>query len=129
MPVQHDRGTRSNRSRWFALPAPRRTVRLRPTALYGLLFFVSGAVLLAIAGGFAVNRSSREAVSVATTNPGQPTALANAQARIQHLQQQLAAVQSGRDQLQAFSRNLVIASVIALGLMPVVAVRTGWLGA
>jgi signal transduction histidine kinase len=127
MPVQHDRGTRSNRRRWFALPAPRRTVRLRLTALYGVLFFVSGAVLLAIAGGFAVNRSSMEAVRASTANPGQPTALANALARIQHLQQQLAAAQSGRDQLQAFSRNLVIASVIALGLMTVVSVLMGWL--
>jgi signal transduction histidine kinase len=126
MPVQHDRGTTSNRSRWFALPAPRRTVRLRLTALYGVLFFVSGAVLLAIAGGFAVNRSSMQAVTASTANPGQPTALANAQARIQHLQQQLAAAQSGRDQLQAFSRNLVIASVIALGLMTAVSVLMGW---
>jgi hypothetical protein len=125
MPVQHDRSTRSNRSRWLALPALRRTVRLRLTALYGVLFFVSGAVLLAIAGGFAVNSSS-EAVRASSPNPGQPTALANAQARIQELQNQLAAAQSGKDQLQAFSRNLVIASVIALGLMTVASVLMGW---
>ncbi len=127
MPVQHDRGTRPNRNRWLALPVPRRTVRLRLTALYGGLFFVSGAVLLAIAGGFAVNRSSREAVSATSANPGLPTALANAQARIQQLQQQLANAQSGNGQLQAFSRNLVIASVVALGLMTVVSVLMGWL--
>jgi signal transduction histidine kinase len=126
MRVQHDGGTRSNRHRWLALPALRRTVRFRLTALYGVLFVVSGAILLAIAGGFAVNRSSVEATQAATTNPGLPSALANAQARILRLQQQLAAAQSGRAQLQAFSRNLVIASVIALGLMTIVSVLMGW---
>ena len=45
---------------------PRRTVRMRLTALYGVLFLVSGAVLLAIASGVVVS-SSR--VSVAITGP------------------------------------------------------------
>jgi len=130
MRVQHEAGTRPNRHRWIALPVPRRTVRLRLTALYGVLFLVSGAVLLAIAGGFAVNRSSSEAVGRAATNAGQPSpssALANAQAQIQHLQQQLAATQSGNDQLHAFSRNLIMASVVALGIMTVLSVLMGWL--
>ena len=35
------------------LRLPGRTVRVRLTALYGILFFVSGAVLLAIASGVA----------------------------------------------------------------------------
>jgi signal transduction histidine kinase len=126
MRVQHEAGTRSNRKRLIALPALRRTVRLRLTALYGVLFFVSGAALLAFASGFAVNRSSQEAVSRARTNPGPTSALANAQARIQHLQQQLAAAQSG-NQLHAFSRNLILASVVALGVMTVVSVLMGWL--
>jgi signal transduction histidine kinase len=129
MRVQHEAGTGPRRSRLIALPVPRRTVRLRLTALYGVLFFVSGAVLLAIAGGFAVNRSSSEAVSPARTLPGPPSppsALANAQARIQQLQQQLAAAQSGTNQLHAFSRNLVLASVVALGVMTVVSVLMGW---
>ena len=132
MRVQHEAGTRPNRSRWIALPVPRRTVRLRLTALYGVLFFASGAVLLAIAGGFAVNRSSSEAVSPASTLPGRPSrpsppsALAYAQARIQHLQQQLAAAQGGNYQLHAFSRNLLLASVVALGAMTVVSVLMGW---
>lgn len=39
---------------WLRLP--RRTVRLRLTALYGALFLVSGAVLLAITYGLAVGR-------------------------------------------------------------------------
>jgi signal transduction histidine kinase len=126
MRVQHEAGTRPDRGRWIALHLPRRTVRLRLTALYGVLFFVSGAALLAIAGGFAVNRSSQEAVSPAHTLPGPPSALANAQARIQQLQQQLAAAQSGTNQLHAFSRNLVLASVVALGVMTVVSVLMGW---
>ena len=37
---------------WFHLP--RRTVRLRLTALYGGLFLISGAVLLAITYGLVV---------------------------------------------------------------------------
>jgi signal transduction histidine kinase len=40
---------------WLHLP--RRTVRLRLTALYGTLFLISGAVLLAIAYGLVVGRS------------------------------------------------------------------------
>jgi signal transduction histidine kinase len=126
MRVQHNESTRSNRNHWIRLPVPRRTVRLRLTVLYGVLFFLSGAVLLAIAGGFAVGRSSRQAVGAASTYPGMPTALANAQVRIQQLQQRLAAAQGGNTALQAFSRNLIIASVIALGLMTVVSVLMGW---
>jgi signal transduction histidine kinase len=127
MRAQHNESTGSKRGRRITLPSLRRTVRLRLTALYGGLFFVSGAVLLAIAGGFAVNRSSTEAATSASSNAGKASALANAQARIHQLQQQLAATQSGSNQLHAFSRNLVIASVIALGLMTVVSVLMGWL--
>ena len=36
---------------------PRRTVRMRLTTLYGALFVVSGAVLLAIASGVVVSSS------------------------------------------------------------------------
>jgi signal transduction histidine kinase len=124
MQVQLEGGIRSNRNRWLRLPVPRRTVRLRLTALYGVLFFVSAVVLLAIAGGFAVNGSSTEAVG--RPSPGPTSALANAQARIHQLQQQLANAESGSNQLHAFSRNLIIASVIALGVMTVVSVGMGW---
>jgi signal transduction histidine kinase len=105
---------------------PRRTVRLRLTALYGLLFFVSGAVLLAIAGGFAVNRSSVEAATRLAAVPGPTSALASAEARIRQLQQQLDAAHSGNQGLQAFSRNLIIASVVALGFMTLASVLMGW---
>jgi len=37
---------------------PRRTVRLRLAAMYGVLFFVCGALLLALADGVTVSRSS-----------------------------------------------------------------------
>ncbi len=40
------------------LRLPGRTVRVRLTVLYGILFFVSGAVLLAISSGVAVVRSA-----------------------------------------------------------------------
>jgi hypothetical protein len=46
---------------------PRRTVRMRLTVLYGGLFVVSGAVLLAIASGVVVS-SSR--VSTVPVDPG-----------------------------------------------------------
>lgn len=49
----------------------RRTVRLRLTALYGTLFLLSGAVLLAIAGGLLVGSSTTSAnVNVPPTNAG-----------------------------------------------------------
>jgi signal transduction histidine kinase len=113
-----------------ALRRPGRTVRVRLTAMYGILFFVSGAVLLAIASGVTVVRSSSSEVSPA---PGQGTpgsaALAQARAQIRMLQGQLqqvqAASQAGQeDRLRA---NLLIASVIALAVMTVISVVLGWL--
>lgn len=104
---------------------PRRTVRLRLTALYGVLFFLSGAVLLAIAGGFAVNRSSESAVSPAHATRAPESPLGQAEARIRALQAQLAQ-QSSSNQLHAFSRNLIIASIVALGFMTLVSLALGW---
>jgi signal transduction histidine kinase len=102
---------------------PRRTVRLRLTALYGVLFLVSGAVLLAISGGVLVGRSSVQAASAKNGHAPQ-SALARAQAQIHQLQQQLAdqrALDPG-----GLSHNLLIAGAIALGIMTVVAVLLGW---
>jgi hypothetical protein len=113
------------RLRW-----PGRTVRVRLTVLYGILFFVSGAVLLAIASGVTVARSS---VSEAVPAPNQAlpgSALAQAQARIRMLQAQLQNLQShpasqpGQDKLTS---QLVIASLIALAIMTVISVALGWL--
>ena len=43
------------------LPLPRRTVRLRLTALYGALFLLSGAGLLAITYGLVAGRKAPDA--------------------------------------------------------------------
>ena len=111
------------------LRLPARTVRVRLAALYGILFFVSGAVLLAITSGVVVVRSSSQAVPAPNQAvPG--SALAQAQARIQVLQAQLQNLQSqtasqpGQDKLR---RQLLIASLIALGIMTVISVALGWL--
>ncbi|MDA8320458.1 MAG: ATP-binding protein [Actinomycetota bacterium] len=129
MRSQRPGGARRDRRLRLGLPAVRRTVRLRLTALYAALFIVSGAILLAIAGGFAV-RSSTQAVP-ARAVPAPPrlppsSALANAHTRIRILRHELVAAQSGTGQLRAFSRHLVIASVIALGLMTLVSALMGW---
>jgi signal transduction histidine kinase len=122
------------RPRWLRLP--RRTVRVRLTAMYGILFFVSGAVLLAIASGVTVARSSSSAVLSTRPNavPAPPgTALSRAQALISSLRAQLQNLQS---QLAASNRppshstltgNLLIASLIALAIMTVISVALGWL--
>jgi signal transduction histidine kinase len=105
-----------------------RSLRFRLTALYGVLFFFSGAVLLLISGGYVVNRS---ASSQANPSPGQfhgraPSAaeLANARSVIRQLQHQLAAQPVSTPSL---SRTLLVASAIALGFMTVGSVIMGWL--
>jgi hypothetical protein len=112
------------------LRLPGRTVRVRLTVLYGILFLVSGAVLLAIASGVAVERS---AVTQAAPAPGQAlpsSALALAQARIQALQAQVQNLQSHAASPAAhgtLTGNLAIASLIALAIMTVISVALGWL--
>jgi signal transduction histidine kinase len=101
---------------------PRRTVRLRLTVLYGVMFLVSGAVLLAITSGVVYSRSSAQVASAQASQP--LSALAQAQNRIQQLQDQLAAVQQA--QHSGISQNLLIGSVIGLGIMTVVSVALGW---
>src|ERR1700722_18916070 len=112
------------------LRLPGRTVRVRLTALYGILFLVSGAVLLAIASGVAVARSS-SVQAVPAQNQARPgSSLAQAQARIQTLQAQLQNLQSqsasqpGQGKLQ---HQLLVASLIALAIMTVISVALGWL--
>jgi len=68
------------------LRLPGRTVRVRLTAMYGILFFVSGAVLLAIASGVTVVRSSSSQVAPAPHQPVPGSRLAQAHVRIQVLQ-------------------------------------------
>src|ERR1700733_14815439 len=105
------------------LRLPGRTVRVRLTATYGILFLVSGAVLLAIASGVAVARSASTQASPAPARARPGSTLAQAQARIQELQGQLqnllaqAAGPPGQDRLSA---NLLTASLIALAIMTVI---------
>ena len=103
---------------------PRRTVRLRLTALYGVMILVSGAIVLGIASGVVVARSSSEAVRSPGQQPPQ-SALSRADARIQQLQHQLAA--QNNHTASGLSHNLVIGSVIALAIMTVVSLLVGWL--
>src|SRR6266567_2794529 len=128
------KGKRMRLPGWVRLPAwirlPGRTVRVRLTALYGILFVMSGALLLAIASGVAVVRSS---VSVAVPGPATAvpgTALGRAQARIHQLQTQVQGLQSqlgGQPGQGRLSRDLLIASLFALAVMTVVSVALGWL--
>ena len=124
---QHRDGDRPRRR--VRIPGlARRTMRLRLTALYGVLFLVSGAVLLAIAGGFAVIRSSAQVSGSSSTVPAPQSAaakLAGANAIIRQLRDQLSA-QAGTTQ-SAFSRNLLIASAIALGFMTLGSAAMGWI--
>ncbi len=101
---------------------PRRTVRMRLTALYGALFVVSGAVLLAIASGVVVS-SSR--VSAVAANQAALSPLSRDQLRIHELEGELASVES---QLHSgVSHGLLVGSAIALGVMTVVSLVLGWI--
>ena len=111
---------RKHPPRWSVLP--RRTVRLRLTATYGVLFLASGAVLLAITSGVVVARSSVE-VSRSNQQPPQ-SPLAQAQAQIQLLRHQLAAESALVN--RGVSHNLLIGSAVALGIMTVLSVLLGW---
>src|SRR5580658_11332321 len=118
------RETRMRLPSWVRLPG--RTVRVRLTVLYALLFLFSGALLLAIASGVAVGRSS---VTVAAVNPNAgsyPQQPGQASARIHMLQSEVAKLQaqvarfqsevpsqSGQNQL---AHDLFISSLIALAI-------------
>jgi signal transduction histidine kinase len=107
----------------FPLRLPRRSVRLRLTALYGALFIVSGAALLAISYGWSYS------ITPATPAPPAPSRqqspLAQAQARIHQLQYQVTALS---DHLHATgSHQLLAGAAVAMGVMAVVSVGLGWL--
>ncbi|SEF10783.1 sensor histidine kinase [Jiangella alba] len=95
------------------------TVRLRYTAMYVALFFLSGTALLAIAYLLSLDDVSR-------TEPlddpaSRPSALAQAQARIGELEAQLSQVQADQ------SHRLLTGSAIALVVMAVVSIVLGHL--
>jgi hypothetical protein len=101
---------------------PRRSVRLRLTALYGVLFLLSGALLLAITSGVVVARSYMTAPVPPVGQQNPQSALARAQARIQQLQAELAAHTA-----HGVSHQLLVGSAIALGVMTVVSALLGWI--
>jgi signal transduction histidine kinase len=115
--------------RWLIRPFVPRTVRLRMTLLYGSLFVLCGAALLAIASGVVVKSSARVSVSAhhrsgAVIPPPMSTQLAQAQARIAELQAQLIQASQPNPPIQ---HQLLVASLIALTIMAAVSVLIGWL--
>jgi hypothetical protein len=101
---------------------PRRSVRLRLTATYGVMFVLSGAVLLAIVSGVVVAGSSVSAAGRAGGQQNPPSPLERAQARVQQLQAELNA-----NTVHGVSHQLLLGSVVALGVMAVAAALLGWL--
>jgi signal transduction histidine kinase len=111
---------------WIPLPPVMRTLRWRLTALYGVLFLVSGALLLLISGGYVVNRSASSSVARVPSGPNSAAAqLANARATIRQLQSELAG-QAGSSP-SSLRHTLLVASAIALGFMTIGSVLMGWL--
>ena len=118
---------------WVRLPG--RTVRVRLTVLYAILFLISGALLLAIASGVAVHSVSAATVSPAggpQTQAGRTDAgrIHLLQSLVARLQSEVAHLQSevpnppGQDQL---GHTLFISSLIALAIMTIVSAALGWL--
>jgi signal transduction histidine kinase len=120
---------------WVRLPG--RTVRVRLTVLYALLFLFSGALLLAIASGVAVGRSSVTAAAVNPNAGSYPQQPGQASARIHMLQSEVARLQSQVAHLQSevpsqpgqnqLAHDLFISSLIALAIMTIVSAALGWL--
>jgi hypothetical protein len=95
------------------------TARARFTALYVALFLLSGTALLALAAVVASGGSS-ESQAAPGTGAGQPATAAQAMARIDELEQQLAQAHDTQ------SQQILIASASALGVMAVTSVGLGW---
>ena len=98
---------------------------MRLTAVYGALFVVVSLGLLGITNGvFASHSVYSVQAGVAAGSPGAPSsALARADAQIDHLQSQLSAATN----LQSSeTRLLVIGSLVALVVMTVVSLALGW---
>jgi signal transduction histidine kinase len=109
----------------FPQRLPRGSVRMRLTALYGTLFILSGAAMLAISLWWS------SSVSISSANPAPPaptrqqSPMAQAQARIHQLEYQVSALS---DHLRAAeSHQMLTGAGIALIVMAVVSVGLGWL--
>jgi signal transduction histidine kinase len=115
---------------WVRLPG--RTVRVRLTALYATLFLISGALLLAIASGVAVGRSSERMSSPhrVLMQPDHATRIHILQSKVAQLQAQVANLQSALStppSQNQLGHDLVISSLIALGIMTIMSAALGWL--
>jgi len=98
---------------------PRRTVRLRLTVMYGVLFFVCGALLLALADGVTVHASAKVSRGPAASGfrpPAVPPGIGNLNGR-----------SSAVPVDASLPHQLVVAALIALGVMTVAALALGWI--
>jgi signal transduction histidine kinase len=108
---------------------PRRTVRLRLTALYGGLFLLSGAGLLTItitivlASGWPPSSGTYQAIGVGRPAHGGPPPGGSA-ARVHQIEAQ-AAAQAAHQHAAAVSQ-LLASSAVALAAMTVASVALGW---
>jgi signal transduction histidine kinase len=103
---------------------PRRTVRLRLTALYGALFLASGAGLLAITNVLARGWPWLFDVSIRTGPPGKAQDIRLSPSRLNDFQHQAQALVA--HQRAAELHQLLAGSAVALGVMAVVSVVLGW---
>ena len=118
------------------LPVP--TIRLRLTAIYGGLFAVSGAALLAItyllvrqatSGASCYSQPQKGNVCVSGTTPGNPrhlsTTMRGNAGRLSASAEQLKALADG--QHAAMLHQLVLQSAIALAIMLAASLALGWI--
>lgn len=113
--------------RWLPR-VPRRTVRLRLTLLYGSLFLVSGAALLAITYVL-VRHSTRNAIFYGSlAGRPKPLTFPPTTAQLRHLQAQAEQVRiAAIHEHAAELHQLLIQSGIALAIMAVISLALGWI--
>ncbi len=114
---------------WRRVPAwlqlPRRTARLRLTALYGSVFLLCGAAVLALT--YLLFRDA--ARPVAHLSPGNPLGAGVSGSKLTTAVEQATrqALSAGDTQIAFDRQKLLIASAIALGVFAVAATAIGWL--
>jgi signal transduction histidine kinase len=121
------------------LHLPRRTVRLRLALLYGSLFFISGAVLLALTYAAASRTHSAYSQVVPAPFIGHSLVAAPVRVPVTPPSRQVGPIRRGSprqgvtvsivdpNQRSADLRVLAVVSVIALALMAAVSMGLGWL--
>jgi signal transduction histidine kinase len=126
--VRHPRGIRPRSLlSWIPLPPLMRTLRWRLTALYGVLFLVSGAILLLISGGYLIRSSARaQVVGKPVGSLSAAGQLATLRAEVRGLEQALARRVTS-SQPPSLGHAVLVASAIALGFMTIGSVLMGWL--